>query len=105
MRIKEHPILGEYDDIRHDMVTISVDGKMLSVPSGETVAAALIANGIRVFRYTEKYSEPRGIFCGIGQCRDCTMTVDSVENVRTCVTKVRDGMKIETGHSGKRDVK
>ena len=39
---------------------------------------------------------PRGIFCGIGRCTDCVMTVDGQPNVRTCVTPVRAGMKVET---------
>ncbi len=40
--------------------------------------------------------EPRGLFCAIGRCTDCVMTVDGVPNVRTCVTLVEGGMSIET---------
>jgi predicted molibdopterin-dependent oxidoreductase YjgC len=60
------------------------------------IAAALLAAGIRVHRYTTKRREPRGIFCGIGQCTDCVMVVNGVPNVRTCVTQVEKGMVIET---------
>ena len=63
---------------------------------GEPIAAALLAGGIRVFRHTHKKGEPRGVFCGIGRCTDCMMTVDGVPNVRTCVTPAREGMVIET---------
>jgi len=96
MRIIRHPILGDLPESH--TVSITVDGKVIPAREGETIAAALLAAGIRVNRYTEKRHEPRGIFCGIGQCTDCVMVVNGVPNVRTCVTLVADGMVIETQH-------
>ena len=93
-RIKEHPILGKLEEKKE--VTIWVDGKALKAYEGEMIAATLLANGIKVFRYTKKRKEPRGIFCAIGRCTDCVMVVDGIPNVRTCITPVREGMKIET---------
>jgi aerobic-type carbon monoxide dehydrogenase small subunit (CoxS/CutS family) len=55
-----------------------------------------LAHGRRIFRYTKKHHETRGLFCGIGQCTDCVMEVDGVPNVRTCVTPVREGMIVVT---------
>ena len=92
-RVTFHPILPE--DKALD-TTIYVDGKEIPAKSGEPIAAALLAAGIRVFRKTAKKGYPRGIFCGIGRCTDCVMTVDGKPNVRTCVTPVRAGMKVET---------
>ena len=63
---------------------------------GEPIAAALMANGIRVFRKTRKRGEPRGVFCAIGRCTDCIMTVDGVPNVRTCMVLVKEGMQIKS---------
>jgi predicted molibdopterin-dependent oxidoreductase YjgC len=77
-------------------ITIVADGKTLYAHEGETVAAALSANGIRVFRHTAKRHEPRGIFCGIGQCTDCVMEIDGVPNRRACMTIVREGMVVNT---------
>lgn len=94
MRVKIHPILGE--DERKERVTIIVDGKELEAIKGEMIAAALLAHGIKIHRYTDKYHTPRGIYCGIGQCTDCVMEVNRVANVRTCVTQVEDGMIINT---------
>ena len=94
LRVKNHVILGELDDAK--TVTILVDGKPIEALEGENILAALIANGIIVNRYTVKRGEPRGLFCGIGQCTDCAMVVDGKPNVRTCITPVRDGMVIET---------
>ena len=49
-----------------------------------------------VHRYTAKQHKPRGIFCAIGRCTDCVMIVNGVPNVRTCVTPLEEGMKIQT---------
>lgn len=94
MRIDDHPILGKIK--LKPTITVTVDGKEIGAVKGEPIAAALLASGIKVFRKTPKKNEPRGLFCGIGRCTDCIMTVDGVPNVRTCVTPVEEGMKIET---------
>jgi predicted molibdopterin-dependent oxidoreductase YjgC len=96
MRVEHHPILGELE--KGTVVEIEVDGEPVPAIEGEPVAAALIAAGKSVFRYTQKRGEPRGVFCAIGRCTDCMMVVDGVLNVRTCVTPVRAGMKVETQH-------
>ncbi|MDF2548482.1 MAG: dehydrogenase [Anaerosolibacter sp.] len=93
-RICEHPILGDLTGV--DQVTIIVDGKPYPAHEGEMIAAALLANDIKTFRYTAHQHRPRGIYCGIGRCTDCIMTVDGIPNIRTCITPVRDGMVIET---------
>ena len=80
-------------------MAITVDGKTIEAREGEMILAALLAAGIRVNRYTSKYNQPRGFFCGIGQCTDCVMIVNGIPNVRTCVTPVEEGMVIETQHS------
>ena len=95
-RIINHPILGR--EASSDTVTIVVDGKEVTAKKGEVIAAALIAAGIIINRYTIKKKEPRGLFCGIGQCTDCIMTVNGVNNVRVCITPVEEGMVIETQH-------
>lgn len=94
MRVVNHPILGEMEP--RDKVTISVDGQRITAYAGEPIAAALLAEGIYAFRKTPKLGEPRGVYCCIGRCTDCVMTVDGVPNVRTCVTAVREGMDIRT---------
>ncbi len=96
----DHPILGE--DSRRKTVTIMVDGKPYPAYEGSTIAASLLDNGIRINRYTVHRHEPRGIFCGIGQCTDCVMVVDGMPNVRTCITRVRDGMDIRTQNKEER---
>jgi len=96
MRIDDHPILGKRTD--GDIVPIEVDGEVIEAVGGEPVAAALLAAGKIVLRYTRKRGEPRGLFCAIGRCTDCMMIVDGVPNVRTCITPARAGMKVQTQH-------
>lgn len=76
-------------------LTILVDGEPVAAFAGESVATVLLALGQLTFRHTE-HGEPRGLFCGMGVCFDCLVTVDGVENVRACLTPVSDGMVIAT---------
>ncbi len=94
MRITNHPILGTKAEKKK--VTIEVDGRKIEAEENEPIAAALAAHGMSVFHYTKKTKSPRGLFCAIGRCSDCFMIVDGIPNTRTCVTPVREGMKIET---------
>jgi len=94
MRITEHPILDV--DSSDESIHVIIDGKPYKARQNEVIAAVMLANGLRVHRHTLKHSEPRGIYCGIGQCTDCVMTVNGVANVRTCVTPVEEGMVIES---------
>lgn len=102
MRVVKHPILQDLDEQK--IVEIEVDGKKIPAREGEPVAAAIIASGSKALRFTDKLHEPRGVFCGIGRCTDCVMVVDGQPNVRTCVTPVRAGMKIQRqGTPGEED--
>ena len=94
LRVGTHPVLGEMGEGRR--VTIHVDGRPVSALEGEPIAAALYAAGIRITRFSCHSGEPRCPFCMIGRCTECSMTVDGVPNVRTCMTPVREGMRVET---------
>ena len=94
MRISQHPIIEGYNKGKE--VTFSLDGKELTGYEGESIAAALKAAGVMVHRYTAKQHKPRGIFCAIGRCTDCVMIVNGKPNVRTCITPLEAGMKVET---------
>ncbi len=94
MRILHHPILGDAPPAK--AVTILVDGRAIEALEGEMIASALTAAGIKRLRTTAKGQDPRGIFCAIGRCTDCVMEVNGRPNVRTCVTPVEPGMKVNT---------
>ena len=100
MRVSDHVILGQ--DSAPKMIEIIVDGQKIPAKEGEPILAALLAQDIMVNRYTVKRNEPRGLFCGIGQCTDCAMVVNGKANVRTCITPAVEGMVVETqyGYGG-----
>ena len=93
--IEEHPVL----DFQHGRkVAFTFDGKEMQGFEGEPIATALHANGVRVYRITPRFKHPRGFFCAIGNCSSCFMVVDGTPNVRTCITPLEEGMKVETQH-------
>jgi predicted molibdopterin-dependent oxidoreductase YjgC len=77
-------------------VTLQIDGEPLPARRGQTVAAALLAAGRRVLRQTRRNGKPRGLFCAMGVCFDCVMTIDGKPGVRACMTKVEDGMQVRS---------
>lgn len=93
MRIEKHPIINIPEN--RETVMIYFCERPIQAFKGETVAAALTGAGIRVFRKTPKYHKPRGIFCAIGRCTDCALTINGIPNVKSCMTLVEEGMKIE----------
>ena len=96
LRVKNHIILDCTPT--GEPVEITVDDKTIQAYEGEPILAAILNAGIKINRYTVKRNEPRGLFCGIGQCTDCAMIVDGKPNVRTCITPVKAGMIIKTQH-------
>ena len=93
-RIVDHPILGPLGGRKE--IALVVDGTKITAYEGEMIATALVAAGYKAFRYTSKKGEPRGVFCAIGRCTDCVMEVNGRPNVRTCVTPVEEGMRVNT---------
>jgi predicted molibdopterin-dependent oxidoreductase YjgC len=76
-------------------LNIRIDKKDCSVPVGISVAAALMANNTKIFRQTAE-DEARGLFCGMGVCYDCLVTIDGIPDQRACMTQVREGMRVST---------
>jgi predicted molibdopterin-dependent oxidoreductase YjgC len=80
-------------------VTIHFDGNPIEAEAGQSVGAALASQGITAWRGTRKEGRPRGLFCGIGVCFDCLLTVNGGRNQRACLVEVCDGMEIEGSYS------
>lgn len=94
-RIVDHPVLGPVDE--RSMVNFTFDGKKYTGYEGDTIASALLANGIRTLRVHEESGQPRGIYCNIGHCYECRVTVNDVRGVRACLEPIKEGMKVESG--------
>ena len=75
--------------------TFLFDGQTLPALEGETIAAALAAQGIVALRHT-RGGERRGLFCGMGVCQECLVTVDGRASQRACMTKVGPGQVVRT---------
>ena len=74
-------------------VTFRFDGHAVTARGGQSLAAGLIGAGHRVIRTTAGESD-RGLFCGMGVCQDCLVTVDGVVNRRACMTLVAEGIDV-----------
>jgi predicted molibdopterin-dependent oxidoreductase YjgC len=94
-RIEKHPIL-KFEKGR--TVKFTLDGREMRGWEGDTIASALIALGVRDFRESIRHLRPRGFFCAIGRCANCSMIVDGVPNTKVCVEPLREGMKVERQH-------
>ncbi len=71
------------------MIELTVDGRPLTAPAGQSLAAVLLQASRAVLRDSPA-GAPRGLYCGIGVCQECRVVVDGVV-MRSCVTPVRAG--------------
>jgi predicted molibdopterin-dependent oxidoreductase YjgC len=78
-------------EIQH--FNIKINGQNFQVHARQTIAAALIAAGVITFRQMPNH-EPRGLFCGMGVCFDCLVTVNGITDQRACMTLVQPGMQV-----------
>ncbi|WP_022873900.1 (2Fe-2S)-binding protein [Nesterenkonia alba] len=84
-------------------VTVTVDGEEITTEAGRTVAAALMLAAQRpAWRRTRFDHDRRGLFCGIGVCFDCLVTVNGEPALRACLIPAEEGMVIETSERGAR---
>ncbi len=93
MRIVEHPILSFE---KQNELHFTYNGKALIGYEGDTIAAALHDNGIMHYSNSIKSHRPRGFYCAIGNCGSCNMRVDGVDNIKTCMTPLKEGMVVES---------
>jgi len=63
----------------------------LTARPGQTIAGAILASGRRSWRTTARDRRPRGLFCGIGVCFDCLVTVNGIRDIRACQRSVSEG--------------
>lgn len=71
------------------------NGEPLTARPGQTIAGAMLATGRQSWRTTARERRPRGLFCGIGVCFDCLVTVNGIRDVRACQRPAVDGDVIE----------
>ncbi len=79
------------------MSHLTFDGAPVPVLPGQTIGAALLAAGVRTLRTTRVDGRPRGLFCGIGVCFDCLVTVNGQPSVRACQRIAEPGDEVTSG--------
>lgn len=87
MRI-QHPLLFSRST---KIISFSFNHKPYQAREGDTIAIALWANGVKTLRYSEKNNEPRGMYCGIGQCYECRIYHPKIGLIKACTTLVQEG--------------
>lgn len=94
-RIENHPILGMNTPAK--TINFTFNGAHLEGREGEPIAAALLANDIRLLRRHEETGSPHGFYCAIGHCMECRVKVEGQGMVRACLTPVAEGMEVSEG--------
>ena len=96
--------------VRGRKICLKVDVTSVTAYEGETVHAALTAAGIRRLNRSEsnwsksngsksnhsEFNQARGVFCGMGICYECLVTINQLPDQRACMTLVEDQMEIHT---------
>ncbi|TPL02144.1 MULTISPECIES: (2Fe-2S)-binding protein [unclassified Mesorhizobium] len=84
-----------------DPVIFTFDGVSIRAERGQTLATALLAGGVDVFRWSVVGGVPRAPYCLMGVCFDCLVTVDGVQNRQSCLIEVRQGMDVRSQAGGR----
>ncbi len=92
MPVNDTPVLVSTDP--PGGVPFRFEGKTYRGRVGEPIAKALFRAGIRILSYGLKYHFPRGIHCARGRCGKCSMEVNGIPGVPTCITPLEKGMEI-----------
>ncbi len=77
-----------------EQVALTIDGREVRVPAGETVAAAALIHGLLPFRTSAVSGAPRAPYCMMGACFDCLVEIDGMPNRQACQVRVAEGMAI-----------
>jgi sarcosine oxidase subunit alpha len=91
-RIDKHPVIT-IPETRE--FTFFWNNEQFTARAGETIASALISNGVRIFGRHPKDHSPQGIFCANGQCSQCMVIADDLP-VKSCMEMVFPDMKVRS---------
>jgi len=78
----------------HSQVTVRVNGAPVVVPSGTTIAVAMVLVGQPC--RTSVSGEPRGPLCGMGICFECRVVIGGIPHCRSCQVLCEQGMEVTT---------
>ena len=75
-------------------VSIRINGFVVTVPAGTTVAVAMAIAGATCRRSVA--GEPRGPLCGMGICFECRAMINGRLHCRSCQINCEPGMDVRT---------
>jgi D-hydroxyproline dehydrogenase subunit gamma len=78
-----------------EMITLSVNGKSVTVAEGSAVSAAVMRAGVESFRRSVT-GEKRAPLCGMGICFECRVSIDGQAHCRSCQIPCENGMDVRT---------
>ncbi len=76
-----------------DSATFTFEGRKIPFAPGATIAASLTAAGELALKESRQ-GDRRGLFCGMGVCQECLVTVDGWPAQRACMTSARPGLLV-----------
>ena len=81
-----------------EMITLSVNGKTVTIAEGSMVSAAVMIAGVESFRRSVT-GENRAPLCGMGICFECRVTIDGQAHCRSCQILCENDMDVRTDES------
>ena len=82
-----------------ETVTVDFDGEACTVPSGITVAAALLGHDDNHFCASAADGDSRAPYCFMGVCFECLVEIDGMKNRQACLEPVYEGMQVKRQHA------
>jgi len=79
---------------RGPKVSVALNGHPIEAYAGESLAAALMAEGVLALRRSPRFRGARGAFCLMGVCQECLVRVNGAL-LQACLVGVRDGLTVE----------
>jgi D-hydroxyproline dehydrogenase subunit gamma len=76
-----------------ESVSVRVNGKLVTVPAGATVAVAVLASGAAC--RASVTGQPRSPLCGMGSCFECRVAINGEPQRRGCQVLCEANMEIE----------
>ena len=87
---------------RSSPLSFEFDGRVYGGYAGDTLASALLANGVRVFGRSFKYHRPRGVLGAYGEEPNALVTVGTAArhepNLRATQVELYDGLVAHSQH-------
>lgn len=76
----------------HNEISLTVNSVPVSVPSGATVAVAVMLAGMSCRKSVT--GQPRSPLCGMGICYECRVTINGLPHCRSCQILCEPGMQV-----------